>query len=392
MRRGRNAGDTIALASNLKNSAVYILHGGEDDNVPVGQARRMAALLAGFHRDFTFHEEPGKGHWWGNDLNDGGSACVDYPAMFDLFARHALAPPAAVRDVEFATANPGVSSRCHWLAIEAQTRELEISSVSLHAWPVTHAIKGATRNVAVLRLDVGRLMTSAPLELELDGQAFKDVPFPAAPGALWLAREGNQWSLIAPPPASHKNPRRYGPIKDELRHRFIFVYGTRGDAQENAWAFAKARFDAEGFWYRGNGAIEIMPDTGFDPAAWPDRTVVLYGNAATNAAWPALLGASPVQARRNEVTLGKRVYHGGDLAVCFVRPRPGSAIASVIAVSGSGPAGLRSTYGVTFFAPFTRYPDCVVSRAGARSATLAAGYFGLDWSLERGEFEYAPEG
>ena len=117
LNRGKKAGDTIALAANLKQHGVYILHGADDDNVPASQAQRMAEVLGGFHHDWVYHEEPGKGHWWGNEYNDGGSACVDWPFMFDLFARHALPPSTSVRNVEFVTANPGVSSQCHWLGI-----------------------------------------------------------------------------------------------------------------------------------------------------------------------------------------------------------------------------------------------------------------------------------
>ncbi len=49
-----------------------------------------------------------------------------------------------------------------------------------------------------------------------------------------------------------KGPRRSGGFKDAFRHGFVFVYGTRGDAAENARAFDKVRFDAELFWIRGN--------------------------------------------------------------------------------------------------------------------------------------------
>ena len=38
-----------------------------------------------------------------------------------------------------------------------------------------------------------------------------------------------------------------------------------------------------------------MADRDFDPAAEPDRNVILYGNAATNEAWTPLLGGSPVR-------------------------------------------------------------------------------------------------
>ena len=65
----------------------------------------------------------------------------------------------------------------------------------------------------------------------------------------------------------------------------IFVYGTKGNTEENQWAFIKARYDAERFWYQGNGSVDVIQDTEFDLLAEPDRNVILYGNAQTNQAW-----------------------------------------------------------------------------------------------------------
>jgi len=391
--RCQKSGDTIALSANLKQHGVYILHGGDDDNVPAAQARRMAEVLKEFHYDWVYHEEPGQGHWWGNDYGDGGSACVEWPFMFDLFARHALPPSSAVREIEFVTANPGVSSRCHWLAIEGQTRHLDLSQAHVETWPNKRLFKGTTENVAILRLDTGHLRDKEPITVELDGQTLADLPYPDETGCLWLARESDRWRRIEKPPLRNKGPHRYGAIKDELRHRLVFVYGTRGTAEENAWAFNKARLDAETFWYRGNGSVPMVQDAAFEPSRYPDRTIVLYGNAETNGAWPALLADSPVQVRRGEVRIANRSLQGDDLSAIFVRPRRDSDIASVAVVSGTGPVGMRATYSVSFFTSFVRYPDCLVTRPGAASArgseNMAAGFFGLDWSVENGEFVFA---
>ena len=78
--------------------------------------------------------------------------------------------------------------------------------------------------------------------------------------------------------------RRYGPFKEAFQHCMQFVYGTQGTEEENAWAFAKARYDAEQFWYRGNGSIDVIPDIEFDPDRDKDRAVIVYGNADTNTA------------------------------------------------------------------------------------------------------------
>ncbi|MBN2132384.1 MAG: prolyl oligopeptidase family serine peptidase [Sedimentisphaerales bacterium] len=391
--RCQKSGDTIALSANLKQHGVYILHGGGDDNVPPSQARRMAEVLKEFHHDWVYHEEPGQGHWWGNDYGDGGSACVEWPFMFDLFARHALPPSSAVGEVEFVTANPGVSSRCHWLAIEGQIRHLDLSKAHIHAWPNKRLFKGTTENVAILRLDVRHLHAKEPVTVELDGQTLPDLPYPNETGCLWLRREKENWRTIEKPSLRHKGPHRYGAIKDELRHRLVFVYGTRGTIEENAWAFNKARLDAETFWYRGNGSVPVVEDVAFEPSRYPDRTVVLYGNAQTNDAWSALLGESPVQVRREEVRIGDRFLRGGDLSVIFLRPRQDSDVASVAVVSGTGPVGMRATYPVSFFTSFVRYPDCLITRPDSESArgseNVAVGFFGLDWSVENGEFAFA---
>jgi len=386
------SGETVALASNLKHMGVYILHGEKDDNVPVAQAQKMAEVLGGFHHDWVFHEEPGKGHWWGNEYNDGGSACVDWPFMFDLFAHHALPPSSAVSDVNFVTANPGVSSLCDWLAIEAQIHHLNLSKAHVHAWPHKRLFKGTTENVAVLRLDTGCLFTKEPITIELDGQTIDNIPFPEKGSSLWFGRQDDQWRCIEKPPLRHKGPHRYGAIKNELKHRFLFVYGTNGTLEENAWAFGKARYDSETFWYRANGSVEMLSDSAFTPSHYADRTVVLYGNAETNSAWSTLLSDSPVHVRRGQVQVGTKTFDGDDLSAFFIQPRADSNIASVIVVSGSGLAGMRSAYAVSFFRAFVRYPDCLVTRVSQEQTgndeNVAVGFFGLDWSIEKGEFCY----
>jgi len=209
---------------------------------------------------------------------------------------------------------------------------------------------------------------------------------------VWLARDDDQWSNVGIPAADLKGPQRYGTFKEAFRNRVIFVYGTAGKPEENAWAFAKARYDAETFWYRGNASIDMIPDTAFDAAAEPDRNVILYGNAETNTAWEALLADSPVQVRRGLIRIGERELAGDDLGCLFVRPRPGSDRALIGVVTGSGLAGMRLTERLPYFVSGVAYPDCVVlgpevlteGTAGVR----AAGFFGLDWTVTNGEFAY----
>jgi pimeloyl-ACP methyl ester carboxylesterase len=381
--RAVSPADTLALVKNLAPLGVYILHGDQDDNVPVEQARTMRKVLADFHADWDYHERLGAGHWWGN-------ACVDWPEMFDFFSRRSLTENGQVRHVEFATASPAVSAECHWALIETQQKFFKLSSIKLTQDPDKRSFAGKTENVACLAFDVRHLKPGAPLSIELDGQRLADVPWPRDATKIWLYRDGDKWRVSEKPSTDTKSPARSGPFRDAFRNGVILVVGTKGSAEENAWALHKARFDSESFWYRGNGFIRIVTDQMFDPAKDRDRNVVLYGNADTNAAWTALLEKSPVQVQSGSVLIGGRASKGDNLGCLFIHPRPGSDVASVGAVCGTGIKGMRLTDRLPFFVSGVGYPDCVLLGPDALTKGLAgvkaAGFFGNDWSVEHGEF------
>jgi len=389
LKRANSASDTLARFSNTTQCGVYVLHGDKDDNVPVEQARAAVKRLGEFHRDFAYREVVGAGHWWSNEA-------VDWPPLFDFLQRHVAPEPGAVHHVAFVTPNPGVSSSCHWVCVDSQIRQWEPSSVDLLINPGSGRLTGTTQNVAGLSLKLGTLKPakdSARLSIRLDDQQVADdLPWPAADGVVYLARGDDKWTLASPPPPSHKTPRRCGPFKSAFNNRVILVYGTKGNPQENAWASAKARYDSEVFWYRGNASFEVVADSAFDVAATQGRSVVLYGNADTNCTWKALLADSPVQVQRGQIAIGSRKFKGDGMGCLLVRPRPGDALASVGAVTGSGLRGMRLTDRLPYFLSGVAYPDCTILgpdtlRKGG-NGILAAGFFGDDWTVESGDFAW----
>jgi len=80
---------------------------------------------------------------------------------------------------------------------------------------------------------------------------------------------------LAAPGATNGNcPRPSPPINRPCQRR------TRSAAPaEVPAAYAKAHFDAERFWYRGNGSVDVGHDTAFDADKERDRNVVHYGHA-----------------------------------------------------------------------------------------------------------------
>jgi poly(3-hydroxybutyrate) depolymerase len=381
--RANHPGETPALARNMLHYGVYVLHGDKDDNVPVAQARFMRELLAKFHGDFSYYERPGAGHWWGDE-------CVDWPPLFEFLRRHTRQETTAVDHIEFVTANPGISASSNWVTIVEQQHPLEYSRVTIDRDPKTGAVKGTTENVA--RLAVALAGDRPSWSIDLDGTRL------TCDGTtlLQLERDAAGWHVLATPDPARKNPQRAGGFKDAFRHHVVLVYGTLGTADENARAFNKARFDAETFWYRGNGSVDIVPDKAFDADKDPDRNVVVYGNADTNAAWKALLGNTPVEVRNGRARIGDREFAGSDLGGYFIRPRPNSLIASVAAVAWTGASGWIAAGPVQYFISGAGFPDLLLFstdmlRRGTRGVH-AIGWFGNDWSVERGEFAWGQSG
>jgi hypothetical protein len=274
-----------------------------------------------------------------------------------------------------------------WLTVESTSPAMEIAHARIRLDPHMRRFTGTTENVDRLALDLDQVEPGESVKVALDGGDL-DVAWPDAGDRITLARRGDGWESIPPAPLAQKGPHRFGPFRDAFTNRAALVYGTVGTPEENAWSFARARLDAEVFWVRGNGSFEVVSDTELLAAGLgdPDRNLVLYGNAGTNAAWPALLLDSPVQVQRGEVRVGEEVFAGESFLALFVRPRAGSDVALVGAVAGTGLPGMRLSDRLPMFvsgvplADFNVLSTDVLVAPG--SGLIAAGYFSGDWSLE----------
>ena len=378
-----NPSRTALLAGNYLQQGVLIIHGDADGVVPIDEAYRMSEILekAG-HDDWTFVIEPGGGHVY-DSTPEQGHSCFDLLELFEFFQRHAR--PIAPQRVDFTTVTPAISDTCHWVRVVQQVRQLEPSRVKLQLDPGRRWLHGSLKNVRRFSVDPSSLVGPGTITVQLDDEKEKDVGWAAGALHFLLTEEG--WRQTLPPDLSMKGPHRSGPFKEVFfNNNPALVVGTCGTEEENAWALAKARFDNETLWYRGNASLEIVTDRSFDPAKDPDRNVVLYGNRETNLAWKSLVGQSPVDVEKDRAKVGDRTYTGSDLACLAIRPRLGSDRACVGIVGGSGLAGMRATNELGFFNAGVHYPDFVIFSADvwkeSEQAVLATGLFGNDWNLD----------
>lgn len=374
--RASNASNVIALAKNYGDLGVYIHHGDSDKVVSVDYARQMKKILAEFHKDFSYYEYPGGSHWFGNES-------VDWPPIFEYFKWHKLKADSAVDAVHFVTANPAISSTSRWVSVIQQIAPLEYSEVDLTRDKKQGVVSGWTKNAATLRLDLTDLAKAGrTITVTLDSSK---VEVAGDSREIYLARTNNGWAIASAPGVAEKNDRRGGTLKEAFNHRMVFVYGTAGNAEEDRWAYNKARYDAEVWYYRGNGAVDVIPDHQFTSAKYPDRGVILYGNSATNSAWSKLLSSCPIVVTRDRVTIGSTVYQGTDLGGYFVWPRPDSETASVGVITGTGLPGLQAAEANQYFAGGSGFPDYLffsvdMLRQGA-AGLKAAGFYDNKWRI-----------
>ena len=171
----------------------------------------------------------------------------------------------------------------------------------------------------------------------------------------------------------------------------VFVYGTVGTPQENEWSLNKAKYDAETWYYRGNGAVELITDKAYSIEKYKDRGVVLFGNASTNAAYSILLSECPIRVERNKVSAGTNAWIGDDLGAYFVWPIHGSNIASVSVITGTGIKGMNAALANQYFAGASGFPDFMIFsidmlQAGADGIKMA-GFFDNDWKMSKEDQE-----
>jgi pimeloyl-ACP methyl ester carboxylesterase len=376
--RSGNQSDVIKLASNYKPLGVYILHGDSDKVVPVRYARQMRSLLGDFHTDMSYYEYPGGEHWFGDQS-------VDWKPLFDFFKWHKLAADSGVNRIDFITANPGISPSFCWASIYQQEHPLQFSRLQIKRDKQEKSIAGSTENVRLMKLGLEDFNTGDTIKIELDSLKPVEYITRSIDDSIFLLKEHGKWITTTKPGTDQKGPHRYGTFKDAFRNNMVFVFGTKGNKEENEWSLNKAKFDAETWYYRGNGAVDIISDKEFSLAVYEDRGVVLYGNKNTNAAWKILLSDCPIQVERNKIIVGKTVWASDDLGAYFVWPIRNSSNASVAVISGSGIKGMNAASANQYFAGASGFPDFMIYKSSMLESGTGgikmAGFFDNKWNL-----------
>lgn len=382
IRRAGTPSRTLKLKRNYLHYGIFVLHGEKDNVVPTFIAREMREVLGKFHNDFTYYEYPDGTHWYGDHS-------VDWPPIFDFFKARSIKSPADISKIEFSTGSPGVSSGSHFIHILQQEKPFDISSFDFKR--TEKVIEITTTNTQTLAIDLGKMSPETTL-FSIDGQKMEITK---TDQKIFLTRKASSWVETNTLSKAEKGPHRNGGFKDAFRHDLVFVYATGGSDKENTWYYNKAKMDAEKFWYRANGNVEIIPDTEFSLNAFSDRNIILYGNSDNNKAWEVLLKDCPVQVANDKIQFGDKVLTGDQWGSYFIFPRQDSDSASIGVVTASGEKGMKGAYANDYLVNGTTFPDLMIFDNTMMKLGLpgikCSGFFGNDWSVKEGDFIWRHE-
>ncbi|WP_026727649.1 alpha/beta hydrolase-fold protein [Flavobacterium denitrificans] len=377
IKRSANSGRVKSLVQNLKQDGVYILHGDADSTVPISQVREMRQILGTFHPNFCYYEYPGGEHWYGDHS-------VDWFPIFEFFKRQTIPANKNIKEIDFHTATPAVSSTDYWIKLQQQILPFDFSNINSKIGKEEIIVK--TKNASIIELDLPSLEINKEITINIDDQILKT---PSNKKAILALKDG-KWNLINEINTAKKYAERQGGFKFAFNNNMVFVYATGGSAMEKEWYQNRARFDAETFYYRGNGSIDVISDKEFSLEKYKDRNVIIYGNASNNSAWNLLLKNSPIQIDNQQVKIDNKILKGDDLAAYFVVPRSDSKTAMVGVVSGTSEKGMKATWANNYISGITGFPDVMIFKADLLLNGLpdmkVSGFFDNDWSAKTLEF------
>jgi pimeloyl-ACP methyl ester carboxylesterase len=367
-----------ALLSNALNLPYFVVHGGDDDNVPTLHGRNFSIWLDELGQEFRYREVPNRGHWWSDESL--GITVADDTALMDYIRdRRRVSGPSHVR---FRSGDLGTSYGAYWVSIEQAKTVGE--DAAIEAWADDSTVRVSTENVARFRLHLdGRPFSQTRVKVEVDGQhVAQRLELPSHPA---FHRSKDRWQMgEARLREPHKTPARYGPAKQAMMRPFVLVYGT-GDSFATDFLRHTATQEALRWWLIANGSTEVLPDSEVTDFVIASRNLVLFGGPAENSVSRRIAHALPVHTRDGHMFVAEEDM-GDSLAAMVVFPNPLNPERLTLVRMGTDPEHTRLASFWGLVSSGAGVPDFLVFDRQVRrygwAGVRAAGFFGPDWGVD----------
>lgn len=382
--------NVLAQMSQARGMPIFVLHGADDDNVPVFHGRMLSARAREAGAKVVYREVPGMGHWWDRPETPGVD-CVDDSEMMASLRAQRMSPPAD--SILLRSDDLDVCDRRGWIRVDAAERRFSRIEVEARRHDAGRSTQDGgrrleaphvwlrTRGVAGLTMDLDAILPVAlrgnRLRIEIDGKALAQD---WVGGSLSLRKERGRWRRVEAPASD----RTVGPIKAAFFRPFVLVYGTAGTQDQTSAIRRLAVLDAQHWYLRADGFAQVLPDTAVTDSLATNSNLVLYATPGTNRLHERIAARLPIRFDRQGVQIGAARVAGPSLAVRFACPSPidPSTGALVEIVGGTDLEGLLLATASNPCGSGTGLPDFVVYDAAARTlgwaGLRAAGFWDPD--------------
>jgi len=383
----------LNLLCNARNLPIYILQGGDDDNVPPIHARLFAKYLKADAKlrkaEFIYKEVPGMGHWWDNDTLP-GTTCVDNPELIQFLFNHTRDP--YPKHIHFKTTDLGQNNKHFWITIDQLDKLYEDAVIDAYVQDQTIRIEAVNINQFTLNLNEKLIQRGKVCILINDQKITYDTrTTQSALGGITFTRERDGNWKISP---GFKHPRIkhnkvYGPAKQAYFSPFVLVYGTKGDSAMTDLLLHQARIQALTWWIRANGLVEILPDTEVNQSIIKNYNLILFGNFKTNSLIQMVQSQLPIKILEDKVQLNKSKateHISGDLGIIFVYPNPLNPEKLILIYGGTNEKGkkLSDRFGTLYSG--AGLPDFLILSEEVKQkgwgGIKVGGFFTNLWQLE----------
>jgi dienelactone hydrolase len=336
--------ETLEYMSNLEKRGAYILHGGEDNNVPVSEGERMRDAISQVTDDYVWTLVPGKKHWWNGDAAE-GTDCVDWPDLWSFMENHTLDPTSL--DFNFKTPGPYYTATNSYVTIQSKANPFNDATVTSEKVSDTE-VRLTTENVRSMTLDGTALTDKGITDITIDGSSRS-----VGEGAIEIG------------PQTGKKLGQTGPLNQVYRQPFCFVYSKEASADYQHFA----AYLISVWSIRGNGHACAMPYSELTEEVRQERNIIYMGIPFEDLPNHESL---PFSYSESAITVGGNTMEGA--AGIFAFPE-GDGMAIAWYASG----GNTQLLGYSPFSSRSGLPDFYVrdSQGG-----LAAGYFDGNWAYD----------
>ncbi|KAJ7285998.1 hypothetical protein C8J57DRAFT_1286459 [Mycena rebaudengoi] len=367
--------DNDLFLSNLVDTPVLAIHGGNDNNVPVWHSREAVSVLQAWNADVnvTFREDAGQLHWYPSVLkNDQVQSFLDA-----LLRQPSSQHKPRSKTFTLTVAVPFESGSLHGWKIEALEVPGRLGRLTVEALP-DNKIRVVTSNV--IRFSVLSDMWELN-SLYIDKSAMEVPPEYHGVGAITFERdETKTWNIGAEKTAIQKSAR----IQSFLSTAAPFVIAVADGTNSHHMSLAlRIAYDLNAY-HRLDAEIVVSAESLQERLDSPGN-ILIIGDTASPFVHKLLKRAeTPFRVDGENLTLRNTILDEAGLGILFLHPHPTNPEGQVLFLLSTDSHGLERAGRLFPIRTGVSVPDWVItsSRADQKGAggVVGAGVWGAGWS------------